>query len=89
MTLHLLALTETWITPENSTIPAAPSTAYSFSHSPRPSGSAGGNGLLILLVLPLEHLTRYAFDLLAVTVTLPIKVYIVVIYHPPGPFCDF
>ena len=60
MTLYFLALTETWISPENSATPAALSTAYSFSHTPRPSGRGGGTGLLILQkwsyqVLPLEY----------------------------------
>ena len=47
MTLHFLARTETWITPENSATPAALSTIYTFSHTPRPSGRGGGTGLLI------------------------------------------
>ncbi|XP_056441440.1 uncharacterized protein LOC130378857 [Gadus chalcogrammus] len=40
-------------------------------------------------VLPLKHLARSAFELHAVTVTIPIKLSIVVIYRPPGPFRDF
>ena len=90
-TLHFLALTETWITPENTATPAALSTAYSFSHTSRPSGRGGGTGLILpkwsYQVLPLEHLTRSTFELLAVT--LPIKLYIAVIYRPPGPIRDF
>ena len=93
-TLHFLALTETWITPDNTATPAALSTAYSFSHTPRPSGRGGGTGLLIspkwsYRVLPLEHLTRSAFELHAVAITVPINLYIAVIYRPPGPFHDF
>ncbi|KAI4884376.1 hypothetical protein NFI96_000286 [Prochilodus magdalenae] len=42
--LHFLALTETWITPENSTTPAALSSAFNFSHSPRQTGRGGGTG---------------------------------------------
>ncbi|KAK0142842.1 hypothetical protein N1851_019207 [Merluccius polli] len=38
-------------------------------------------------VLSLEHLTRSVFELHAVT--LPIKLYIAVIYRLPGPFRDF
>ena len=54
----------------------------------------GGTGLLILpkwsyQVLPLEHLIRPGFELHAVTVTLPIQLFIVVIYRPPGPLRDF
>ena len=94
MTLHFLALTETWITPENSATPASLSTVYSFSHTPRPSGRGVGTGLLIspmwsYKVLPLEHLARSAFELHVVTVTIPIKLSIVVIYRPPGPLRDF
>ncbi|KAJ8416814.1 hypothetical protein AAFF_G00326920 [Aldrovandia affinis] len=36
-----LALTETWITPQNTATPAALSAAYTFSHTPRPSGPLG------------------------------------------------
>ena len=39
--LHFLALTETWIIPENTATPAALSAAYSFSHTPRASGRGG------------------------------------------------
>ncbi|XP_077938224.1 uncharacterized protein LOC144383653 [Gasterosteus aculeatus] len=39
--LDFLALTETWITPENTSTPAALSSAFSFSHTPRPTGSLG------------------------------------------------
>ncbi|KAJ8399637.1 hypothetical protein AAFF_G00410480 [Aldrovandia affinis] len=35
--LPFLALTETWITPQNTATPAALSAAYTFSHTPRPS----------------------------------------------------
>ena len=34
-------------------------------------------------------MARSAFELHAVTVTLPIKLFIVVIYHPLGPLHDF
>ncbi|KAK3508055.1 hypothetical protein QTP70_011851, partial [Hemibagrus guttatus] len=37
-----LALTETWISPQNTATPAALSSAYTFSHSPRVSGRGGG-----------------------------------------------
>ncbi|KAK1785880.1 hypothetical protein P4O66_003247 [Electrophorus voltai] len=40
--LHFLALTETWITPENPVTPAALSSAFSFTHSPRRLGRGGG-----------------------------------------------
>ena len=48
LSLGLLALTETWIKPENNATPAALSTNYAFSHTPRPSGRGGGTGLLTL-----------------------------------------
>ncbi|KAK3547936.1 hypothetical protein QTP70_001257 [Hemibagrus guttatus] len=37
-----LALTETWISPQNTATPAALSSPYTFSHSPRESGRGGG-----------------------------------------------
>ncbi|KAK3562720.1 hypothetical protein QTP86_005720 [Hemibagrus guttatus] len=37
-----LALTETWISPQNTTTLAALSSAYTFSHSPQESGRGGG-----------------------------------------------
>ncbi|KAI4897477.1 hypothetical protein NFI96_008599 [Prochilodus magdalenae] len=40
--LHFLALTETWITHENSSTPAALSSAFNLSHSPRQTGRGGG-----------------------------------------------
>jgi len=81
----LPALTETWIIPENTTIPAALSTAYFFSHTPQRTGRGVGTGLLIspkwsYQVLCLEHLTRSALELHAVSVTHPIKLNIAVIY---------
>ena len=45
--LDFLALTETWITPDNTSTPAALSSAFSFTHTPRPTGRGGGTGLLI------------------------------------------
>ncbi|KAK3569886.1 hypothetical protein QTP86_006751 [Hemibagrus guttatus] len=62
-----LALTETWIPPQNTATPAALSSAYTFSHSPRESGRGGGT----------------------VSVTSPINLFIIVIYHPPGPLGNF
>ncbi|KAK3561324.1 hypothetical protein QTP86_030626 [Hemibagrus guttatus] len=89
-----LALTETWISPENTTTPAALSSAYTFSHSPRESGRGGGTGLLLSQrwcssPLPLSHLTISSFEFHAVSVTSPINLFIIVIYHPPGPLGDF
>ena len=57
-------------------------------------GGGGGAGLLLspkwfYQVLALEPLARSAFDLHAVAVTLPIQLFVVVIYGPPGPVWDF
>ena len=40
-------------------------------------------------VLPLHHLPIATFQFHAVSVTLPFTLNTVVIYHPPGPLCDF
>jgi len=88
--LHFMAHTETWIILENTATPATLSTKFSFSHTPRPSGRGGGTGLLIspkwsYMVLSLEHLTRSALELHAVSVKLPTSKHnIVVIYRTPG-----
>ncbi|KAJ8391889.1 hypothetical protein AAFF_G00083600, partial [Aldrovandia affinis] len=60
LSLQFLALTETWITPQNTATPAALSAAYTFSHIPRPSGRGGGTGILIsplwrFGIVPLPH----------------------------------
>ncbi|KAK3506054.1 hypothetical protein QTP70_018822, partial [Hemibagrus guttatus] len=46
-----LALTETWISPQNTATPAALSSAYTFSHSPRESGRGGGTAMGLLCPL--------------------------------------
>ena len=84
-TLHFLALTKTWIAQENTATPAA----LSFSLSPIQIGRGRETGLLIYpmwcyQVLPLDHLLRSAFEFHTVSVTLPFKLNIVVIYHPPN-----
>ncbi|XP_059356368.1 uncharacterized protein LOC132095415 [Carassius carassius] len=45
--LNLMALTETWIKPEDTATPAALSTNFTCSHTPRTTGRGGGTGLLI------------------------------------------
>ncbi len=84
-TLSILGLTETWIRPEDSAIPATLSQNFSFSHSPRQVGRGGGTGLLI------SNNWKYSTNsplcnLFAITVTAPIKLQIVVIYRPPGRY---
>ncbi|KAI5623819.1 hypothetical protein C0J50_16500 [Silurus asotus] len=93
-TFDFLALTETWISPQNTATPAALSSAYAFSHSPREIGRGGGTGLLLsrrwcFTPLPLSHLTMSSFEFHAVSVTSPINLFIIVIYRPPGPLGDF
>ncbi len=44
---NVMALTETWIKPEDTATPAALSTNFIFSHTPRTTGRCGGTGLLI------------------------------------------
>ena len=97
--LDFLALTETWITPENTATPAALSPSdYVFSHSLRASGHRGGcTGILIspewrcspFSPFPLFHLSILSFEFHAVTVTCPLKLNIVVIYRPPGALGEF
>ncbi|XP_062292965.1 uncharacterized protein LOC133997409 [Scomber scombrus] len=93
LSLELLALTETWIKPEDSATPAALSINYTFSHTSRPSGRGGGTGLLISNkwkfnpLLPLNNFVSFEYH--AVLVTAPVKAYVVVIYRPPGQLGDF
>uniref|UniRef100_A0A3B1IPZ4 Reverse transcriptase domain-containing protein n=1 Tax=Astyanax mexicanus TaxID=7994 RepID=A0A3B1IPZ4_ASTMX len=92
--LDFLALTETWITPENSATPAALSSAFAFSHSPWPTGRGGGTGLLLsrkwsFTVLSFLHLDISSFEFHAVTISFPVKLHIIVLYRPPGPLGNF
>src|SRR4029434_3410961 len=83
---------ETWIKPENNVTPAALSTNYAFSYTPRPSGRGGGTGLLISdnwKFTPLLPSNRYAsFEYHAIMVTALVKTYVIVIYRPPGQLGD-
>ncbi len=87
-TLSILGLTETWIRPEDPATPAALSNNFSFSHTPCQVGRGGGIGLL--LSNNWKYSTYYAlcnyisFESNAITVIAPIKLQIVIIYHPPG-----
>ena len=94
LSLNFLALTETWITPENTTTPAALSAGFSFSHTPRVGKYGGGTGLLIsnkwkYSNISMSHLSPSTFEFHTVTVTHPVKLTIVVVYRPPGPTGDF
>ena len=90
LSLNFLALTETWIKPENTATPAALSAGFSFTHSPRVGRHGGGTGLLIAdkwkySNISLSHFSPSSFEFHAVTVTHPVKLTIVVLYRPPGP----
>ncbi len=83
-TLRILGgLTEAWICPEDSATPAALSNNFSFSHTPRQVGQYSiGNNWKYSTHSPLCNYN--AFESHAITVIAPIKLQIVVIYHPPG-----
>ncbi|KAK2920458.1 hypothetical protein Q8A73_002662 [Channa argus] len=79
----------------NTATPAALSTNFSFSHTPRSSGRGGGTGLLIndtwkfSSTAPLSNLSSLEYH--PVRITAPIAVMVIVIYRPPGQlgnFCD-
>ena len=86
--IQALALTETWIRPENTVTPAALSIDSTFSHTPRPIGRGGGTGVLLskywkfTKLSPLSNITTFEYH--AITITAPIKLVMVVIYRPPG-----
>ncbi|XP_062317182.1 uncharacterized protein LOC134020883 isoform X2 [Osmerus eperlanus] len=91
--LHALALTETWIRPENTATPAALSVNHSFTHSPRSTGRGGGTGLLLsphikYTSTPLP-VTAKSFEHHCAMLTDPIKACLIVLYRPPGPLADF
>ncbi|KAM9513398.1 uncharacterized protein ACWYII_046825 [Salvelinus alpinus] len=94
--LDFLALTETWITTDNTATPTAlASSVHVFSHTPRASGQrGGGTGILIspkwtFSLSPLTHLSIASFEFHAVTVTNPFKLNILIIYRPPGSLGEF
>ncbi|XP_051566468.1 uncharacterized protein LOC127448171 [Myxocyprinus asiaticus] len=91
-TLSILALTETWISPEDTATPAALSN-NTFSHTPRNTGRGGGTGLLIhnnWTFSPLSSLcNNTSFEFHAITTVQPTKIHVVVIYRPPGQLTNF
>ncbi len=88
-----MALTETWIKPEDNATPAALSNNFSFSHTPRLTGRGGGTSLLISnnwKFAPLPSLSiNSSFESHSVTITYPLKIHFVVVYRPPGPQGNF
>ena len=94
LSLNFLALTETWITSHNTATPAALSEGFSFCHSPRIGKQGGGAGLLITsewTYTPLSILDTLpsSFEFIAVSITHPVNLTIVVIYRPPDPLGNF
>ncbi len=91
--LNLMALTETWIKPEDNATPGALSNNFSFSHTPRLTGRGGGTGLLISnnwKFTPLSSSSiNSSFESHSVTITYPLKIHFVVVYRPPGPLVNF
>ncbi|XP_056096870.1 uncharacterized protein LOC130100759 [Rhinichthys klamathensis goyatoka] len=91
--LSLLALTETWIRPEDTVTPAALSTNFTFSHTPRLTGRGGGTGLLISNDWKFDPLPplfdNSSFESHSITITSPIKIHFVVVYRPPGQLGSF
>ncbi len=91
--LNLMALTETWIKPEDTATPAALSTNFTFSHTPRTIGRGGGTGLLISNEWKFELLPSLtgnsSFESHAITITHPAKIHFVVVYRLPGQLGNF
>ncbi len=91
--LNLMALTETWIKPEDTATPAALSTNFTFSHTTRTIGRGGGTGLLISNEWKFDLLPsltgNISFESHAITITHPAKIHFVVVYRPPGQLGNF
>ncbi len=84
-----MALTETWIKPENTATPAALSTNFTFSHL---IGRGGGTGLISnewKIALPPSLTGNSSFESHAITITHPVKIHFVIVYRPPGQLGNF
>ena len=92
-TLFSDALFEHLLSIRHLTTPAALSTNHTFSHTSRTSGRGGGTGLLISNKWKYNQLLPNAkyntFEYHAILVTAPVKIYMVVVYRPPGQLGDF
>ncbi|XP_051967077.1 uncharacterized protein LOC127632506 isoform X1 [Xyrauchen texanus] len=91
--LSILALTETWIRPEDTATTAALSNNFSFSNTPQHTGRGGGTGLLMHNNWTFSQhsslCNNTTFELHTITTIQPTKIYVVVIYHPPGQLTNF
>uniref|UniRef100_A0A8C1KNF9 Reverse transcriptase domain-containing protein n=1 Tax=Cyprinus carpio TaxID=7962 RepID=A0A8C1KNF9_CYPCA len=83
-----MALTETWIKPEDTATPAALSTNFTCSDTPRTTGRGGGTGFLISKEWKFDlqpSLTgNGSFESHAITITHPVNIHFVVVYRPLG-----
>ncbi len=78
-----MALTETWIKPEDNATPAALSNNFSFSHTPCLSGRGVGTGLLISNNWKFTPLSS-----LSINSSFESQINFVVVYRPPGPLVN-
>ncbi len=88
-----MALTETWIKPEDTATPAALSTNFTFSHTRHTIVRGGGTGLFISNEWKFDLLPsltgKSSFESHAITITHPVKIHFVVVYRPPGQLGNF
>ena len=88
LSLSLLALTETWIRPEDTTTPSALAINHGFTHTSRPSGRGGGTGCLVandwsfIQLAPEKSFASFEFH--AIMLLKPFKMYVLVLYRLPG-----
>uniref|UniRef100_A0A6I8PHF4 RNA-directed DNA polymerase n=1 Tax=Ornithorhynchus anatinus TaxID=9258 RepID=A0A6I8PHF4_ORNAN len=94
--LLLLALSETWLSPEDTVSAAALSGGgLSFSHSPRLTGKGGGVGFLLSprcrfrTIPPPPSLSFPSFEAHIIRLHHPLQLPVAVIYRPTGPASDF
>ncbi len=76
-----MALTETWIKPEDTATLAACSTNFTCSHTPRTIGLPISNDCKFDLLPSLPG--NSSFESHEFTFTHPVKIHFVVVYHPP------
>src|SRR3989441_2981141 len=87
--IDILALTETWLTPETlpSTLNSLTPPGYSIIHSPRPQGKGGGLGLIFRSYLKVSTVSLplfQSFESLCVRLTIASTSFtLLVIYRPP------